>query len=55
MADKALATWPAVAAQASGAYTGFLGPTTDADVAAAYPADAGAAPASSSTVLSAGG
>ena len=23
---------------ASGAYTGFLGPTTDADVAAAYPA-----------------
>ena len=38
MADKAFAAWPAVAAQASGAYTGFLGPTTDADVAAAYPA-----------------
>ena len=37
-ADKALATWPAVAAQASGAYTGFLGPATDAEVAAAYPA-----------------
>ena len=38
MADKALAAWPAVAARASGAYTGFLGPSTDADVAAAYPA-----------------
>ena len=37
-AGQALAAWPAVAAQASGAYTGFLGPTTDADVAAAYPA-----------------
>lgn len=38
MAGKALAAWPAVAALASGAYTGFLGPTTDAGVAAAYPA-----------------
>ena len=38
MADKALAAWPAVAARASGVYTGFLGPSTDADVAAAYPA-----------------
>jgi FAD/FMN-containing dehydrogenase len=37
-ADKALATWPAVAAQASGAYTGFLGQAADAEVAAAYPA-----------------
>ena len=37
-ADKALATWPAVAAQASGAYTGFSGQATDAAVAAAYPA-----------------
>jgi len=37
-ADKALATWPAVAAQASGAYTGFSGQATDAEVAAAYPA-----------------
>ena len=37
-ADKALATWPAVAAQASGAYTGFFGQATDAEVAAAYPA-----------------
>jgi len=36
-ADKALATWPAVAAQASGAYTGFSGQATDAEVAAAYP------------------
>ena len=38
MADKALAAWPEVAARASGVYTGFLGPSTDADVAAAYPA-----------------
>jgi FAD/FMN-containing dehydrogenase len=38
MAGKTLAAWPAVAARASGAYTGFLGPSTDADVAAAYPA-----------------
>jgi FAD/FMN-containing dehydrogenase len=38
MADEALAAWPAVAARASGAYTGFLGQSTDADVAAAYPA-----------------
>ena len=38
MADKALAAWPAVAARASGVYTGFLGPSTDADVAAASPA-----------------
>jgi FAD/FMN-containing dehydrogenase len=38
VADEVLATWPALAAQASGAYTGFLGPATDADVAAAYPA-----------------
>ena len=38
MAGKALAAWPAVAALASGAYTGFLGPTTDAGVPAAYPA-----------------
>jgi FAD/FMN-containing dehydrogenase len=38
MAGHALAAWPALAAQASGAYTGFLGKTTDADVAAAYPA-----------------
>jgi FAD/FMN-containing dehydrogenase len=39
MAGQALTGWPAVAAQASGAYTGFLGPTTDAGagVAAAYP------------------
>jgi FAD/FMN-containing dehydrogenase len=37
-ADKALAAWPAVATQASGAYTGFLGQATDAEVAAAYPA-----------------
>jgi FAD/FMN-containing dehydrogenase len=82
MAGQALAAWPAVAARASGAYTGFLGPTTAADVAAAYPAAtyqrlagvkqkydpgnvfrrnhnirpaaAGAAPAGSSAVLSAG-
>ena len=81
-AGQALAGWPAVAARASGAYTGFLGPTTAADVAAAYPAAtyqrlagvkqkydpdnvfrrnhnirpaaAGAAPADSSAVLSAG-
>ena len=79
---QALAAWPAVAARASGAYTGFLGPTTAADIAAAYPAETyqrlagvkqtydpgnvfrrnhnirpaagGAAPASSSAVLSAG-
>jgi FAD/FMN-containing dehydrogenase len=38
LAGQAFATWPAVMAQASGAYTGFLGPTTDAGVAAAYPA-----------------
>ena len=38
MAGQAFAAWPAVAARASGAYTGFLGPSTDADVAAAYPA-----------------
>jgi Berberine and berberine like len=37
-AQEALAAWPAVAARASGAYTGFLGPSTDADVAVAYPA-----------------
>jgi FAD/FMN-containing dehydrogenase len=34
----ALAAWPAVAAAASGAYAGFLGPVTEAGVAAAYPA-----------------
>jgi hypothetical protein len=38
MAGRPLAAWPAVAGQASGVYTGFLGPATDADVAAAYPA-----------------
>jgi FAD/FMN-containing dehydrogenase len=38
VADEALAAWPALAARASGTYTGFLGPATDADVAAAYPA-----------------
>jgi FAD/FMN-containing dehydrogenase len=38
IAGQALAAWPEVAARASGVYTGFLGPTTDADVAAAYPA-----------------
>jgi FAD/FMN-containing dehydrogenase len=37
-AGRAFAAWPAVAAQASGAYTGFLGPASDADVAMAYPA-----------------
>ena len=37
-AGQALAAWPAVAAQASGAYTGFSGQATDAEVAAAYPA-----------------
>lgn len=37
LAGLALAAWPAVAAQASGAYTGFLGLTADAGVAAAYP------------------
>jgi hypothetical protein len=36
--DKALATWPAVAAGSSGAYAGFLGPASEAEVAAAYPA-----------------
>ena len=40
-AGRALAGWPAVAAHASGAYTGFLGPAAeagaDAGVAAAYP------------------
>jgi FAD/FMN-containing dehydrogenase len=40
-AGRALAGWPAVAARASGAYTGFLGPAAgaeaDAGVAAAYP------------------
>jgi FAD/FMN-containing dehydrogenase len=38
VADEALAAWPALAAQASGVYAGFLGPTTDAGIAAAYPA-----------------
>ena len=38
MAGQAFAAWPEAAARASGAYTGFLGPSTDADVAAAYPA-----------------
>jgi FAD/FMN-containing dehydrogenase len=38
VAGKALASWPALAAQASGAYSGFLGPATDAEIAAAYPA-----------------
>jgi FAD/FMN-containing dehydrogenase len=38
MAGQALAAWPALAAQGSGAYAGFLGPATDAEVAAAYPA-----------------
>jgi FAD/FMN-containing dehydrogenase len=38
VADEALAAWPALAAHASGAYTGFLGPASDADVATAYPA-----------------
>jgi FAD/FMN-containing dehydrogenase len=38
VADEALAGWPALAARASGAYTGFLGPATEADIAAAYPA-----------------
>jgi FAD/FMN-containing dehydrogenase len=41
VAGQALAGWPAVAARASGAYTGFLGPAAEADadagVAAAYP------------------
>jgi FAD/FMN-containing dehydrogenase len=37
-ADNALAAWPALAATASGCYTGFLGPAADADIAAAYPA-----------------
>jgi FAD/FMN-containing dehydrogenase len=35
---QALAAWPAVAAAASGTYTGFLGQATEAEVAAAYPA-----------------
>jgi FAD/FMN-containing dehydrogenase len=35
---EALAAWPAVAAQSSGAYAGFLGQATEAEVAAAYPA-----------------
>jgi hypothetical protein len=38
VADEALAAWPALAARTSGAYAGFLGPTTDAGIAAAYPA-----------------
>jgi FAD/FMN-containing dehydrogenase len=38
VADEALAAWPALAATASGAYTGFLMSATDADIAAAYPA-----------------
>jgi hypothetical protein len=37
LAGRILATWPAGAAQASGAYTGFLGPAADAGIAAAYP------------------
>ncbi len=36
-ASQALAGWPALAARSSGAYIGFLGSATDADVAAAYP------------------
>lgn len=35
--SQALAGWPALAARSSGAYIGFLGSATDADVAAAYP------------------
>jgi FAD/FMN-containing dehydrogenase len=34
---RVLASWPAVTAQASGTYTGFLGPAADAGIAAAYP------------------
>jgi hypothetical protein len=41
VAARALAGWPAVAACATGAYTGFLGQAAEADadagVAAAYP------------------
>ena len=41
VAARTLAGWPAVAAGASGAYTGFLGPAADvgvdAGVAAVYP------------------
>jgi FAD/FMN-containing dehydrogenase len=36
-AGRALAGWPAVADRGSGAYTGFLGTATVADIAAAYP------------------
>ncbi|MGH3298895.1 MAG: FAD-binding oxidoreductase [Trebonia sp.] len=36
-AGVALAAWPAVAAHGAGAYIGFLGPATPAEVAAAYP------------------
>jgi hypothetical protein len=36
-ASQALAGWPAVAAHGAGAYIGFLGSASDADVAAAYP------------------
>jgi len=44
VAGQALAGWPAVAARASGAYTGFLGPAADvhADAGADVHADAGA-------------
>ena len=38
--EAPLAAWPAVAAQASGAYAGFLGQASEADVAAVYPAPA---------------
>jgi hypothetical protein len=46
-AARALAGWPAVAAGASGAYTGFLGPAADAgaDAGADTGADAGVAAA----------
>jgi FAD/FMN-containing dehydrogenase len=37
VADKALADWPAVADRGAGAYVGFLGSATQAEVAAAYP------------------
>jgi hypothetical protein len=36
-AGQALAAWPAVAAHGAGAYIGFLGSATPAEVAAAYP------------------
>src|SRR5690242_11236016 len=51
VAGRALAGWPAVAARASGAYTGFLGPAAEAG--AEPGADAGAEPGADAGVAAA--